>query len=76
MLCAFASPRATLECAKSFSSTDFRSGFRKCSYINYSWNEDKTVPIGITSEIAAKLIRTINLLFMKELLTVYFTLKR
>jgi pimeloyl-ACP methyl ester carboxylesterase len=30
-------------------------------------DEDKTVPIEITSEIAAKLIRTINLLFMKEL---------
>ncbi len=58
MLCSFASPRATLECAKSFSSTDFRT---EMALINVPTliihgDQDKTVPIEITSEIAAKLI--------------------
>lgn len=58
MLCSFASPRATLECAKSFSATDFR---REMVSVNVPTliihgDEDKTVPIEITSEIAAKLI--------------------
>ena len=58
MLCSFASPRATLECAKSFSTTDFR---REMASVNVPTliihgDEDKTVPIEITSEIATKLI--------------------
>ncbi|MFV8325556.1 alpha/beta fold hydrolase [Flavobacterium sp. ZS1P14] len=58
MLGSFASPRATLECAKSFSSTDFR---REMALVNVPTliihgDEDKTVPIEITSEIATKLI--------------------
>ncbi len=58
MLCSFASPRATLECAKSFSATDFR---REMASVNVPTliihgDEDKTVPIEITSEIATKLI--------------------
>ncbi|TDE43819.1 alpha/beta hydrolase [Flavobacterium rhamnosiphilum] len=58
MLCSFASPRATLECAISFSTTDFR---REMASVNVPTliihgDEDKTVPIEITSEIAAKLI--------------------
>ncbi|MFV5695677.1 alpha/beta fold hydrolase [Flavobacterium sp. LB3P122] len=58
MLCSFASPRATLECAKSFSTTDFR---REMATVNVPTliihgDEDKTVPIEITSEIATKLI--------------------
>ncbi|MFV5697690.1 alpha/beta fold hydrolase [Flavobacterium sp. ZT3R17] len=58
MLCSFASPRATLACAKSFSSTDFR---REMASVNVPTliihgDEDKTVPIEITSEIATKLI--------------------
>lgn len=58
MLCFFASPRATLECAISFSTTDFRS---EMSAVNVPTliihgEEDKTVPIEITSEITAKLV--------------------
>lgn len=58
MLCSFASPRATLECAISFSTTDFR---REMASVNVPTliihgDEDKTVPIEITSEIATKLI--------------------
>jgi pimeloyl-ACP methyl ester carboxylesterase len=58
MLCSFAFPRATLECAISFSTTDFRS---EMSAVNVPTliihgDEDKTVPIEITSEIAAKLV--------------------
>jgi non-heme chloroperoxidase len=58
MLCSFASPRATLECAKSFSTTDFR---REMASVNVPTliihgDEDKTVPIEITSEVATKLI--------------------
>lgn len=58
MLCSFASPRATLACAQSFSTTDFR---REMASVNVPTliihgDEDKTVPIEITSEIATKLI--------------------
>ena len=58
MLGSLASPRATLECAKSFSTTDFS---REMASINVPTliihgDEDKTVPIEITSEIATKLI--------------------
>jgi pimeloyl-ACP methyl ester carboxylesterase len=58
MLCSFASPRATLECAKSFSSTDFTNEMKdiKVPTLIIHGDEDKTVPIEITSEIAAKLI--------------------
>lgn len=58
MLGSFASRRATLECAKSFSTTDFT---REMASVNVPTliihgDEDKTVPIEITSEIATKLI--------------------
>ncbi|WP_370637579.1 alpha/beta fold hydrolase [Flavobacterium sp. K77] len=58
MLCSFASPRATLQCAVSFSTTDFRSEMAAVNVptLIIHGNEDKTVPIAITSEIAAKLI--------------------
>ncbi|TRW98050.1 alpha/beta fold hydrolase [Flavobacterium gawalongense] len=58
MLCSFASPRATLECAKSFSSTDFRKEMASVNVptLIIHGDEDKTVPIEITSEIATKLI--------------------
>lgn len=58
MLCSFASPRATLECAKSFSATDFRSEMVSVNVptLIIHGDEDKTVPIEITSEVAAKLI--------------------
>ena len=58
MLASFASPRATLECAKSFASADFR---QELSSINVPaliihGNSDKIVPIEISSEKTAKLI--------------------
>ncbi|MFV8353616.1 alpha/beta fold hydrolase [Flavobacterium sp. XS2P14] len=58
MLCSFASPRASLECAKSFSATDFRSEMASVNVptLIIHGDEDKTVPMEITSEIAAKLI--------------------
>ena len=58
MLCSFASPRATLECAKSFSSTDFREemAFVNVPTLIIHGDEDKTVPIEISSEVATKLI--------------------
>lgn len=58
MLCSFASPRATLQCAVSFSTTDFRSEMAAVNVptLIIHGNQDKTVPISITSEIAAKLI--------------------
>ena len=58
MLCSFASPQATLACAKSFSSTDFRNEMKTVTVptLIIHGDEDKTVPIEITSEIAAKLI--------------------
>ena len=58
MLCSFASPRATLECAKSFSSTDFRKEMASVNVptLIIHGDEDKTVPIEISSEVATKLI--------------------
>ena len=58
MLCSFASPRATLECAKSFSSTDFREEMASVNVptLIIHGDEDKTVPIEISSEVATKLI--------------------
>lgn len=58
MLCSFASPHATLECAKSFSTTDFRS---EMASINVSTliihgDADKIVPIEISSEKAKDMI--------------------
>ena len=58
MLCSFASPRATLECAKSFSATDFRHEMASVNVptLIIHGDEDKTVPIENTSAIPAKLI--------------------
>ncbi|MCV9930085.1 alpha/beta hydrolase [Flavobacterium sp. LS1R49] len=59
MLCSFASPRATLKCAESFSTTDFRD---ELSSINVPTliihgDDDKIVPIDLTSKKAAESIR-------------------
>ena len=58
MLCSFASPRATLECAKSFSTTDFRDEMSSVNVptLIIHGDEDKIVPIEISSEKAATLI--------------------
>jgi non-heme chloroperoxidase len=58
MLCSFASPRATIQCANSFSTTDFRE---ELSTINVPTliihgDADKIVPIELTSQKAAELI--------------------
>jgi len=54
-----ASPIATLECAKSFSSTDFRQDVPKINVptLIIHGDNDKTVPIEPTGEKSAKLIR-------------------
>ena len=53
-----ASPIATIECAKSFSSTDFRQDVLKINVptLIIHGDEDKTVPIKATGAQAAKLI--------------------
>lgn len=58
MLAAVASPRATQECAKSFSSTDFRSEMKAITVptLIIHGDSDKTVPIEPTSEQASRLL--------------------
>lgn len=53
-----ASPIATIECAKSFSSTDFRQDVLKINVptLIIHGDEDKTVPIKATGEASSKLI--------------------
>lgn len=62
MLCSAASPRATVECVKSFSSTDFRN---EMALINVPTliihgDADKTVPINPTAKHAADYIPNNN----------------
>lgn len=59
MLCSFASPHATLECAKSFSTTDFRQEMTNIDIptLIIHGDNDKIVPIESSSEKSAKLIR-------------------
>jgi pimeloyl-ACP methyl ester carboxylesterase len=54
-----ASPIAAIECAKSFSSTDFREDLKKINVptLVIHGDKDKTVPIKITSERTAGLIK-------------------
>lgn len=58
MLCSMASPRATQECAKSFSSTDFRGDMASINVptLIIHGDEDKTVPIDATGKESAKMI--------------------
>ncbi|MBC7872438.1 MAG: alpha/beta hydrolase [Ferruginibacter sp.] len=58
-----ASPIATIECAKSFSSTDFRSDVIKINVptLIIHGDKDKTVPIKPTGEQAVKLIKASTL---------------
>ena len=57
-LCAAASPRATLECATAFATTDFREEMVAVNVptLVIHGDSDKTVPIEISSEKSAKLI--------------------
>lgn len=68
MLCSVASPHATLECAKSSSTTDFRD---EMSSINVPTliihgDEDDIVPIEISSEKASELIPNNKFLVYEE----------
>ena len=58
MLCAVASPRATLMCAKAFASTDFRSEMKAVNVptLIIHGDEDETVPIDPTGKESAKAI--------------------
>ncbi|KGD67346.1 arylesterase [Flavobacterium aquatile LMG 4008 = ATCC 11947] len=58
MLCSAASPHATLECAKSFSTTDFRDEMKLINVptLIIHGDEDDIVPIEISSEKASELI--------------------
>jgi non-heme chloroperoxidase len=58
MLCSVASPRATLMCAKAFSSTDFRTEMKTVNVptLIIHGDEDETVPIDPTGKEAAKVI--------------------
>lgn len=58
MLCSFASPHATLECAKSFSTTDFRDEMASINVptLIIHGNNDKIVPIEISSDKAKDMI--------------------
>ena len=58
MLCSFASPRATQECAKAFATTDFRAEMHTVNVptLIIHGDEDNTVPITPTGKESAKLI--------------------
>ena len=58
MLCSVASPRATLMCAKAFSSTDFRTEMKTINVptLIIHGDEDETVPIDPTGKESAKVI--------------------
>lgn len=58
MLCSFASPRATQECAKAFATTDFRQEmpFVNVPTLIIHGDADETVPIGATGEESVKSI--------------------
>ncbi|MEO5570648.1 MAG: alpha/beta hydrolase [Bacteroidia bacterium] len=58
MLCSFASPRATQECAKAFATTDFRKEMRlvKVPTLIIHGDADKTVPIEPTGKQSAQSI--------------------
>jgi len=59
MLGSVASPRATTECAKSFSSTDFRNEMKSVNVptLIIHGDEDKNVPIDATGKESARAIR-------------------
>jgi pimeloyl-ACP methyl ester carboxylesterase len=58
MLCSFASPHATLECAKAFSTTDFRKEMETVNVptLIIHGDEDEIVPIEVSSEKSANMI--------------------
>lgn len=68
MLCSVASPRATQECAKSFSTTDFRTEMRLVNVptLIIHGDADKTVPIEPTGKQSAKSIAGSNFIIYKD----------
>lgn len=62
MLCSFASPRATQECAKAFATTDFRKEMHAVNVptLIIHGDADKTVPIEPTGKESAKAIANNN----------------
>jgi hypothetical protein len=49
MLCLNSSAKATIDCVRSFSETDFRNDLKnQHSCVNYSWRADETVPIDVS----------------------------
>jgi pimeloyl-ACP methyl ester carboxylesterase len=73
MLASLASPRATLECVKSFSETDFREDLKNVSVptLIIHGDSDKTVPIEASSNRTAKALSGTSTLYMRELHMVY-----
>lgn len=68
MLCSFASPRATQECAKAFSSTDFRTEMQTVNVptLIIHGDADETVPIDATAEQAVKAIPNSKLIVYED----------
>jgi non-heme chloroperoxidase len=68
MLCSVASPRATLECAKSFATTDFRNEMQLVNVptLIIHGDADKTVPIDATGKESAKLIAGNNFIIYED----------
>lgn len=68
MLCSFASPRATQECAKAFATTDFRNEMHTINVptLIIHGDADKTVPIEATSHEAVKVITNSNLIIYED----------
>ncbi|WP_394758487.1 alpha/beta fold hydrolase [Flavobacterium sp.] len=68
MLASFASPYATTECAKSFSSADFRQEVlsMKVPTLIIHGNADKIVPIEISSEKTAQLIKNSKFIIYED----------
>ncbi|WP_395057666.1 alpha/beta fold hydrolase [Flavobacterium sp.] len=68
MLASFASPHGTTECAKSFSSADFRQEVlsMKVPTLIIHGNADKIVPIEISSEKTAQLIKNSKFIIYED----------
>ena len=68
MLCSFASPRATLECAKAFSTTDFRNEMAAVNVptLIIHGDEDEIVPIEVSSEKSAAMIQNSQFIVYEE----------
>ena len=68
MLCSFASPRATEECAKAFASTDFRKEMHSINVptLIIHGDADRTVPIEATGEESVRVIANSNLIIYED----------